>query len=689
MRDIMHADQTIYKHYAALLRTFDKISDYVFFMEVDGPTYRYAFVNEPGQRAIGWKEDDLGKSIEDLVPPETALLIRRHYDEAVRDRKSVVFEDYRLADSFFTDTLEATDVLSLPLHYFESEVTPVFEGDTCTHVISVVREVTERKRRELELTILHDQHESLRRYSPHGIFVLDHQFRIKSLNPAVTTITGYAEADLIDRSFLDCVDPSERDTVQAGLEHAMAGSPHKYKIRGHRRSGTPLDLAILNIPIEVGGHINGLFAIIIDHTPEKDAERATQESERRYRQLIETIPEGIIVHREGEIVYANTLALETIGESTITGMSIFTFIAPEYREAAAERLASMRLDDAVHEMELVVTSRDGRSFRMDVASLVIDYEGTAAILSVLRDVTEKRDIEQALRQSEMRYRLITENMSDLVCMLESDGTVRYASPSHLHVLGYPPSFYEGKNTLDFIHPRDVELTRLQLHASAHGSEPLTLEFRHAHDDGRWIWLETKIQAIYSEDGKLLHYLTVTREIMQRKVVEKQLRHLAYHDTLTDLPNRRYFLAYLEESLARIEEETEALAILSLDLDRFKQINDTLGHDVGDELLRQFASRLKTALRKQDVVARFGGDEFAVLIRYNDPVAPHRVAEKLLTSLKQPWRIEGHTFVTTSSIGIACCDMGVTPKQLLKQADLALYEAKSNGRNRYTLFQDRS
>lgn len=684
----MRADQTIHHHSSILLQTFDKISDFVFFMEVDGPTYRYVFVNEPGKRAIGWTDADVGKCVGDMVPAETAELITRYYDESIRTRKSIVYEDYRLSDSFYSETLEYKDVMLLPLHYFESEVTPVFdESGVCTHIISVVREVTERKRRELELSILRDQHESLRRYSPHGIFVLDHELRVKSINPAATRITGYSESELINRSFLDWLPDSERSVVCAGLEFALSGQPHKYGITAHQKTGDALDLAILNIPIEIGGNITGLFAIIIDHTPEKNAERATQESERRYRQLIETIPEGIIVHKDGIILYANALALETIGETYVESESIFQFVAADYHEATSERLASLQKGESIQDTEVVIVTPAGQQLHMDIGSLLIDYEGTSAVMTVLRDVTEKRAMEQALRHSEMQYRLITENMSDLVCILERDGRVRYASPSHQSVLGYAPACYEGKNTLDFIHPEDVSSTRRQLRTMTAGSEPLTLEFRHLHHDGRWIWLETKIQAIY-EDATLLHYLTVTREIMQRKVLEKQLKHLAYHDTLTELPNRRYFLAYLEEALSRIADDEEELAILSLDIDHFKQINDTLGHDVGDELLRQFSFRLAQTLRKQDVIARFGGDEFSVLIRYTDPVAPDRVAEKLITSLQRPWQIEGHTFITTSSVGVACYRSGLTKKRLLKQADLALYEAKSNGRNQYVIFKDR-
>lgn len=685
----MHADQTIQHYSSVLLRTFDKISDFVFFMEVDGSTYRYIFVNEPGKQAIGWTDADIGKRVEDMVPPETAALVTRHYEEAVRKRKSIVFEDYRLAEPSYS-VQPVSHEIQLPVHYYESEVTPVFdEAGVCTHVISVVREVTERKRRELELSILKDQHESLQRYSPHGIFVLDDAFRVQSINPAVTQITGYEEADLLGASFLSWLPESERALVDEGLRSALSGTPHKYGMIAPQKTGNWLDLAILNIPIEVGGHITGLFAIIIDHTPEKNAERATQESERRYRQLIETIPEGIIVHKDGVILYANALALETISETYIESESIFTFVATEYHETTKARLQALRQGDPVQDTEIVLVTPAGRKLHMDIGSLLIDYEGTTAVMTLLRDVTEKREMERALHQSETQYRLITENMSDLVCILERDGQVRYASPSHQTVLGYAPSCYEGTNTLDFIHPNDVEPAIQQLRTMTATSEPLTLEFRHLHQDGRWIWLETKIQAIYDDTGQLLHYLTVTREIMKRKVLEKQLKHLAYHDTLTDLPNRRYFLTYLEETLAQFEEEDESLAILSLDIDCFKQINDTLGHDIGDELLRQFSTRLTDVLRNQDVVARFGGDEFSVLIRYTEAEAPKRVAEKLVTALQHPWQIEDHSFVTTSSVGVALYRPGMSTKLLLKRADLALYQAKANGRNQYALFEDRS
>ncbi|WP_215146281.1 sensor domain-containing diguanylate cyclase [Exiguobacterium qingdaonense] len=686
----MEADQTLQYNASILLKTFDKISDYVFLMEVNGSAYRYVFVNEPGKRAINWSDADIGKRIDELVPAETANLITKYYDEAIKMKKSVIYEDYRLADSFYTDTVEADDVLTLPLHYFESEVTPIFNDEgTCTHIVSVVREVTDRKRRELELSILKDHHESLRRYSPHGIFVLDHHLNIKSVNPAVMTITGFTEQELLFQPFLQWLPKDEQSRVQKGLQFTLSGIPHKYSLRATHQSGERLDLSILNIPIEVGGNITGLFAIIIDLTPEKNAERATIESERRYRQLIETIPEGIIVHRGGRILYANAMALATIGETYLESESIFSFIAEEYHQSTRKRLASLEVGGPVQDTEMVVVTPSGDRLQMDISSLLIDYEGETAVLTILRDVTEKREMELALRQSELQYRLITENMSDLVCILGKDGTVRYASPSHRTVLGFSASYYEGKSIFDYIHSDDQPAFREQIRDMNKCDVPLTLEFRHFHADQRWIWLETKVQAIYSKSGHLLHYMTVSREIMQRKALEKQLKHLAYHDALTDLPNRRFFLAYLEEAMDRAEFEQRELAVLALDVDRFKQINDTFGHDVGDELLRQLARRLTSVLREQDMIARLGGDEFAVLIRFKDPSALHRVAEKVIQALQRPWEIDEHTFITTSSVGCARYVKGLSTTQLLKRADLALYEAKAGGRNQYVLAKDHS
>ncbi|RHW37694.1 GGDEF domain-containing protein [Lysinibacillus yapensis] len=171
--------------------------------------------------------------------------------------------------------------------------------------------------------------------------------------------------------------------------------------------------------------------------------------------------------------------------------------------------------------------------------------------------------------------------------------------------------------------------------------------------------------------------------------------MAYHDALTDLPNRRLFKERLSQAIKEAESEHRMMAVMYLDMDKFKHINDTLGHDVGDELLMQFGKRVKRNLRQSDILARQGGDEFTILLPYIEHKQEAiQVAERILHSLQEPWQIGNHTFHTTSSIGLAFySENGLTRNQLMKSADAALYEAKSNGRNNVklasTYFSDKS
>lgn len=172
----------------------------------------------------------------------------------------------------------------------------------------------------------------------------------------------------------------------------------------------------------------------------------------------------------------------------------------------------------------------------------------------------------------------------------------------------------------------------------------------------------------------------------RKKHEKQLEYLSFHDTLTGLPNRRLFSEHINHSLKATAKEYKGLALMFLDLDRFKQINDRFGHDAGDELLRQFSNRVKACIRNEDVLVRMGGYEFVILLpTLTNEVQVIAMAERILKMLQDPLEIHGNTLIITSSIGIALYEEGDNETKLLKKADIALYHAKSNGKNTYSLY----
>ncbi|MFP7495262.1 EAL domain-containing protein [Terribacillus saccharophilus] len=299
--------------------------------------------------------------------------------------------------------------------------------------------------------------------------------------------------------------------------------------------------------------------------------------------------------------------------------------------------------------------------------------------------TEKVNAEEALRLSEARYRLIAENMTDLVCIIDWEGYFKYASPSHVTVLGFPSVAYEGKHAGRFMHDHDRKQVRKQLEEMLATREGCVLKFRFKNIRGDWIWLEGKANPIFDERGIFEHFLIVSRDITERLVYEEKLTYMAYHDTLTGLPNRRLFKEKLEQALEHGKQSKKA--VMYLDLDNFKHINDTLGHDVGDELLKQFAHRVKKCLRNQDVLARQGGDEFTILLpEIEEEQDAIRIAEDIKASFQKAWNIGRNLFQTTSSIGIAFYPAnGTKGYELMRSADTALYQAKKDGKNKYQAF----
>lgn len=320
---------------------------------------------------------------------------------------------------------------------------------------------------------------------------------------------------------------------------------------------------------------------------------------------------------------------------------------------------------------------------VEVIGCSVDITDRKEVASLL-DNSDRRDSEEALRQSEARYRLIAENMTDLLCIIDWDGYFKYASPSHVTVLGFPAVAYEGKYAGDFMHIDDRRKVREQLDEMVVTQKGTVLKFRFKNIRGDWIWLEAKANPIFDENGVFNHFLVVSRDITERLELEEKLTYMAYHDTLTGLPNRRLFKEKLDQALEETKQTKKKVAVMYLDLDNFKYINDTFGHDVGDELLNQFAQRVKECLRDEDVLSRQGGDEFTILLpAIEEEQDAIRIAENIRASFQRAWNIGRNLFKTTSSIGIAFYPAhGKKGYELMRSADTALYQAKKDGKNIY-------
>ncbi|MDQ3938131.1 MAG: diguanylate cyclase, partial [Chloroflexota bacterium] len=294
--------------------------------------------------------------------------------------------------------------------------------------------------------------------------------------------------------------------------------------------------------------------------------------------------------------------------------------------------------------------------------------------------------EQQLRV-ESRFGSLVRNSSDLIFIVSVDGRVGYVSPSVSRVLGFEQVDVQGRRLSDFIHLDDLLPAASFLEAaSGSAGPPVRVEWRIRHLDGSWRDFELLCANLLT-DPSVGGLVLNARDVSERKALESQLAHQAFHDPLTNLANRALFRDRIDQALTRASRNGEGISVLFLDLDDFKTVNDSLGHQAGDELLIAIAKRLSAAVRATDTVARLGGDEFAILLEKADDAALSQTTERISDALRTPFSVEGRPVFVTTSIGIAPTTAGLqTSHELLRGADVAMYAAKNRGKGHAQVFE---
>ena len=320
---------------------------------------------------------------------------------------------------------------------------------------------------------------------------------------------------------------------------------------------------------------------------------------------------------------------------------------------------------------------------------VLECAGACCVIWMLAYAQQQKEtIETDLRRSEERFRALVQHASDVIMVLGPDGFVSYTSPSLLRLLGYDQLVHIGTDIL----PDDQvdRAAEFLVDLMERPGDVAWIELQLRHFDGSYRWFEVGVTNRI-DDPAVGGLVCNMRDVSERRAAQAQLEFQAYHDALTELPNRWSFLERLEQSLFDAATNGRHVAVLFLDIDRFKLVNDTLGHDIGDRLLMTVAERLKECVRPGDVVSRFGGDEFSLLIgNLADPDIALRVADRVTESLREPVLVGEHELYVSASIGVAISPSGEERAgDLLRQSDLAMYIAKDNGRARWELFDPKS
>ena len=344
--------------------------------------------------------------------------------------------------------------------------------------------------------------------------------------------------------------------------------------------------------------------------------------------------------------------------------------------------------------ELLNYAADGRPYWVSMRiTPVLDGDGAVRrFVAVEREVTTAKALELALRESQERFRAMIEHAADAITIVDADGTIRYASPSYERMFGLPADARLGASVWERIHPDDLdELMAAFAALLAVPGRTAEAQFRARHGDGTWRHIAVVAHNLL-ENAAVRGVVINSRDVTERLTAEQALResearfrHQALHDPLTGLANRTLLLDRIAHALARAARDGAMPALLFLDLDEFKQVNDSAGHAAGDRLLVVAAERLCAAVRFGDTVARLGGDEFAILLEGTHAEREaDEVADRILAALRVPIPVDGRAHRIGASIGIALSSRWGSADELLHRADSAMYAAKARGGNQYAV-----
>lgn len=346
--------------------------------------------------------------------------------------------------------------------------------------------------------------------------------------------------------------------------------------------------------------------------------------------------------------------------------------------------APLVLDHAIRVGTLCVIGTEPRGFSSDERRQLAD------LATIVTAQLRLHRTELSLRSSEAHYRLLADNTSDMIVRSDLDSTRRYVSPAARTLLGYEPAELVGTRPIDQIHPDDAEpYARLLADIRQERTDRAVTRQRYRRKDGSWVWVEVTFNVTRdSDNGRPTGYVAAVRDISARVDAESQIAHMAWHDALTDLANRTLFRERLIQEIAKSRRHGGGFAILSLDLDRFKAVNDSLGHQAGDTLLRTIAERLRAVIRAEDTVARIGGDEFTIIqTGLTQPEGGHALSRRVIEAIGAPIELCGRQTSVGVSIGVTLAPQPrMDADELCRQADLALYRAKIEGRNTYRFYE---
>jgi diguanylate cyclase (GGDEF)-like protein/PAS domain S-box-containing protein len=505
--------------------------------------------------------------------------------------------------------------------------------------------------------------------------------RIRVANHTACTMLGYKSPDLVGAPIKKILDgdqniSSGKILTSTGILEQMSG--------WRKADGTRIDvLASSSFIRDADGEPVGVVYVGTDYTERRRADEALRESEHRYRTLFDCNPLPMWVYdfETLKFIAVNDEAIRHYGYSREEFLAMrITDIRPDADVPSVLALLP-QLPERVGPAVFRHKRKDGTLIDCEVSSFEFISGGRKRRLVMAADITDRRAAERLLRESEARYRLLFERNLAGVYRSDVDGRILDCNDACARIFGFDSREEMLSVDAHALYFERADRERMITQLREQRALP-NLEMRLRRRDGAAVWvLENMTMLSGSEEGVIQGTIV---DITDRKTRQEEIEYQAYHDVLTGLPNRLLFRDRISMALAHARRSTRGVAVMFLDIDDFKDINDSLGHTVGDRLLQAIALRLVGSVRAEDTVARMGGDEFTVLLSdVADLRSAATVARKILETIAKPVLVDGHELNVTTSLGIAIFPGdGFDAETLLKNADRAMYRAKQFGRNNY-------
>jgi diguanylate cyclase (GGDEF)-like protein/PAS domain S-box-containing protein len=556
------------------------------------------------------------------------------------------------------------------------------------------RAVEYAKEMTRELSKENEKNRALLRNASDGIHILDAKGHLIEASDSFCAMLGYDRSELMGMHISAWDDKLSAEEIDRNLQKLLLGKARiQFETRHRRKDGTKFDVELSSVALELEGK-PALLSISRDITERKSIQEKVNTLNRYFVIFLENTSDFIYYKDENSrFIFCSQTLAELTGHASWRDMigkhDLEVFPEETARIYYEEELPIFRDGvSIINRIDPYIDPKGGKGWVSTCKWPQIDADGKVrGIFGVSRDITATRDAEQQLRIAATVF-----NAQEGMTVTDEQGTILRVNHAFTKITGYSAEEVVGQN------PRILKSGR-------QGAEFYAAMWQQIVSKGLWegeIWNRRKNGEIYPEyltitavkdtEGKVTNYVATFNDITLSKASLEEIKTLAFYDPLTRLPNRRLLMDRLGKVLASNKRSGNGGAILFLDLDHFKNLNDTLGHDYGDLLLQQVTERLKSCVREGDTVARLGGDEFVVMLEdlsgkeVEAAAQAESIATKILTALNQPYQLGTHIYSNTSSIGIALIKDGEQGREvLLKQADIAMYQSKSAGRNTISFF----